>query len=67
MLSVQANGQELIHQVISQDTLKSDWQDVNIDLSAFAGQETRLELLNKQKDSRWPGAFWASIELKDKP
>jgi hypothetical protein len=67
MLSVQANGQELFHQVISQDTLKSDWQDVNIDLSAFAGQETRLELLNQQKDSRWPGAFWASIELKDKP
>lgn len=67
VLSVQANGQELLHQVISQDTVSSNWQDVDVDLSAFAGQETRLELLNQQKDSRWPGAFWASIELKDKP
>jgi len=67
VLSVQANGQELFHQVISQDTLSSNWQDLDIDLSPFAGQETRLELLNQQKDSRWPGAFWASIEVKDKP
>jgi hypothetical protein len=67
VLTVQANGQELLHQVISQDTVSSNWQDVDVDLSTFAGQETRLELLNQQKDSRWPGAFWASIELKDKP
>jgi hypothetical protein len=67
VLSVQANGQELFHQVISQDTLSSNWQEVDVDLSAFAGQETRLELLNQQKDSRWPGALWAIIQVKDKP
>jgi len=67
LLRVQANRQELFQQVISQDTLKSGWQEVDVDLSAFAGQETHLELLNQQKNSRWPGAFWASIELKDKP
>jgi len=67
LLRVQANGQELFQQIISEETTKSGWQDVEVDLSALAGQETRLELLNQQKDSRWPGAFWASIELKDKP
>ena len=67
-LSVRANGQELFRQVISQDTVGSNrWQDVEVDLSAFAGETTRLELLNQQKDSRWPGAFWASIELNARP
>ena len=67
VLSVQANGQQLFQQVISQDTLTSPWQEVDVDLSAYAGQTIRLDLLNQQKDSRWPGAFWASIDLKDKP
>ena len=66
-LSVRANGQSLFQQVISESTTKNSWQDVDIDLSDFAGQETHLETINQQKISRWPGAFWASIELTDKP
>jgi len=67
LLSVHANGQELLRQVISEDTTKNGWQDIRVDLSAFAGQNIRLELFNQVEYSRWPGALWASIELLDKP
>ena len=66
-LIVKANHKVLLDQNISGDTTPSGWSEVTVDLSAFAGQETYLELLNQPAYSQFPGAYWASIILKDKP
>jgi hypothetical protein len=65
-LVVKANRQVLFSQNISKDTTQAGWLEVSVNLSAFAGQATELELLNQPAHSQWPGAFWASIILKDK-
>jgi hypothetical protein len=65
-LVVKANRQVVFSQNISKDTTQAGWLEVNVDLSAFTGQPTELELLNQPAHSQWSGAFWASITLKDK-
>jgi hypothetical protein len=66
-LVVKANRQILFRQNISKDTTQDGWLNVAIDLSGFAGQTISLELLNQQTHSQWPGAYWARIELTNKP
>lgn len=68
MLVVTANGEELARQLVSAQTAVDGWLQVDVDLSAYAGQETELELLNAVDDGllTWTGGYWAQIALVDK-
>lgn len=68
-LVVTANGDELARQLVGAQSAVEGWLQVEVDLSAYAGQETELELLNAVDDdlSIWAGGYWAQIELVDKP
>jgi hypothetical protein len=62
-LVVRANDQNLVEQVIDSETAPDGWLQIEVDLSAYAGQVTRLELLNQANGWSWAGGYWASIEI----
>jgi hypothetical protein len=62
-LIVRANDQELLRQVVGKQSAPDGWLHVEIDLAAFAGQSTRLELLNQPNGWAWEGAYWDTLEL----
>lgn len=67
ILVVKANGTTLIEQVISDDTTTDGWLQLDIDLSGYAGQSVRLELLNQAYGrSSLNGGYWAAVGLADK-
>ncbi len=67
MLMAKANGTTLIQQVISDETTTGGWLQLDIDLSGFAGQAVRLELLNQVYGrSSLNGGYWAAVGLADK-
>ncbi len=66
LLVVKANDQKLLEQIVSDKTTSDGWLLVDIDLSAYAGQTTRLELLNQAYGRSWEGGYWAAVELVDK-
>lgn len=64
-LVVRANGEELLRQVIGQHTAKGGWLEHTVDLSRYAGQTVKLELLNAPNGWSWEAGYWAQIELID--
>jgi hypothetical protein len=62
-LVVRANGEQLVRRTVGQDTAPEGWLQVDIDLSAYAGQTTRLDLLHQSNGSRLEVGYWDSIEL----
>lgn len=66
-LIVRANDDELIMQTISARTAPDGWLQIDVDLSAYAGQVTRLELLNGADGYSWAGGYWASIKVTHNP
>lgn len=62
-LVVQANGAELLRQEVGRETAPGGWLDVSVDLSAHAGGETQIDLLNAANGWSWEGGYWAAIEI----
>ena len=62
-LIVKANGKRLVRFTIGPDSCTNGWTLVEVDLSDYAGKETKLELLNQPTDWRFEGAYWAKIEI----
>lgn len=62
-LIVRANGQELLRQMVGSKTAPDGWLQIEVDLSAFAGQETQLEVLNQANGWAWEGAYWDALEI----
>ncbi|MEP6985466.1 MAG: ADP-ribosylglycohydrolase family protein [Chloroflexota bacterium] len=67
ILVVKANGQKLLEQIVSDKTTTDGWLQVDVDLSIYAGQPTRLEVLNQAYGRSWEGGYWAMVEVVDKP
>lgn len=67
MLVVKANNDALLQQIVSDQTTTDGWLTVDVDLSAYAGQTTNLELLNKTHGRSWQGGYWSVVALIDKP
>jgi hypothetical protein len=63
-LIVKANGAQLLRKTIGPDSTSLGWADVNVDLSKYAGQEVKLELVNEPTDWHYEAAFWAEISLR---
>jgi hypothetical protein len=62
-LLVKADGKELLKRTVGKDTAENGWMQADVALSAYAGKEIKLELVNQASDWQWEAAYWAKIEL----
>ena len=62
-LLVKADGKELLKRSVGRETAEKGWMQADVALSAYAGKEIKLELVNKASDWQWEAAYWAKIEL----
>ena len=63
VLIVKANGDELLKTPIDSETAEDGWRDITVDLSAYAGSEIMLELINASNDSLFDLALWTKIQI----
>jgi hypothetical protein len=62
-LIVKADGKEVMRSTVGKKTATNGWMDVSIDLSAYAGDAVKIELVNKANGWEWEAGFWSKIEL----
>lgn len=62
-LIVRANGQDVLREIVGSQSTSDGWLHREIDLSAYAGQRVRLELLNQANGWAWEGAYWDTFEV----
>jgi hypothetical protein len=62
-LLVKADGEELLKKSVGRGTAENGWMQVDVALSAYAGKEIKLELVNQPSDWKFEAAYWAKIEL----
>ena len=66
-LIVKADGKQLLRKPISKDTVADDgWVTLDVDLSAHAGKEATIELINQPTDWSWEAAHWHRIAIESK-
>jgi hypothetical protein len=66
VLVVRANDATLLEQVIGEESAVDNWLEIEVDLSAYQGQEVKLELLNQANGRSWEGGYWQTIEVIEK-
>lgn len=64
LLQVKADGKVLAEQTVGKETAQEGWLDVEVDLSAYAGQTVTLELVNQPTGWAWEAAYWAEIAIE---
>lgn len=62
-LLVKADGKGLLKKSVGRETAENGWMQADVDLSAYAGKEIKLELVNQASDWKFEAAYWAGIEL----
>jgi hypothetical protein len=62
-LIVKADGQQVFRQEVGKETAKNGWLTATVDLSPFAGQKVKLEVLNQPSGWAFEAAYWAEINL----
>ena len=65
-LRVLANSKVLHDQIVSFKTVKSEWLELEVDLTKFAGQKVDLTLENRPNDWRNEFGFWHSVQITSK-
>lgn len=66
-LRVLANNKVIHDQIVSYESVKSEWLELDIDLSQFAGKHVDLEIENRANDWSWEFGFWGKVEVVTKP
>lgn len=62
-LVVKANGKTLHEETVGPSTTREGWKKVSLDLTPFAGQSVRLELLNQANGWSWEFGYWGRIQV----
>jgi hypothetical protein len=62
-LLVKADGKRLLKKSVGRETAENGWMQVDVPLSAYAGKEIKLELVNQPSDWKFEAAYWAKIDL----
>lgn len=63
-LLVKANGETLAKTRVAKETVGADgWATVEVDLSAYAGTPTLLEIVNQPDGWSWEAAYFAEIQI----
>ncbi|MDA9922030.1 hypothetical protein N9E25_01755 [Verrucomicrobiales bacterium] len=66
-LRVLANKKVIHDQIVSYETVKKEWLELEIDLTGFAGKHVDLELENRANDWAWEFAFWGNVDVVTEP
>jgi len=66
-LRVLANKEVLHDQIVSFETVKKEWLELEIDLTRFAGKHVDLALENRANDWAWEFGFWGKVEVVSTP
>ena len=62
-LRVLANKQVLVDQIVSYKTVQTEWLNLDIDLSKFAGKEIELTLENRANNWSNEFGYWGSVNI----
>jgi len=62
-LIVRVRDKETLRRPIGQATSVGGWTTIDQDLTAFAGQNIKIELVNQPTGWSWEAAYWADIAL----
>jgi len=62
-LIVRANGEPLLRKTIGPETTSLGWTEVNVDLSRFASQTVKLELVNEPTGWHYETGYWGEIAI----
>jgi hypothetical protein len=65
-LIVKADGEPLLRKTIGPETTSVGWTEVDVDLSRFASQTVKLELVNEPTGWHYEAAYWAEISIPSK-
>jgi len=63
-LVVRANGREIFRKPVGKSTAVNGWMDVKINLSAYAGRDVLIEMLNQPTGWQFEAAYWARVEVR---
>ncbi len=63
-LAVRVDGQQLLRKPIGPETTTVGWTEIFVDLSRYAGELVKLELVNEPTGWHYEGAYWAEISLQ---
>ena len=55
----------LLHTKVGPATTKDGWRDISVDLSAYAGSKTILQLHNAADGGSHESAYWARIQIEN--
>ncbi len=66
-LVVKADGRDLTRRTVGAATTHNGWLNVRVDLSAYAGKEVMLEVINQPTGWAWEAGYWASIRFRHRP
>lgn len=62
-LRVLAGRKLLADHIVSYETVKDEWFDLEVDLTPFAGQQVELSVENKANDWKNEFGYWGSIKI----
>ena len=62
-LLVRVNEQEVQQVAITRKTAPDGWLTVDVDLTRFAGNEARLQLVHQASGVRNASAYWAQVQV----
>ncbi len=62
-LVVRGNGQRMADEMISKETCPNGWRTITVDLSKFAGQDLKLDLVNQANDWSWEFGYWGGARI----
>jgi hypothetical protein len=63
-LIVKADGEQLLRKSVGPDLTEGGWTDLEVDLSRFAGQSVKLELVNEPSGWSYEAAYWSEISVQ---
>ncbi|MFO7901491.1 MAG: ADP-ribosylglycohydrolase family protein [Pirellulaceae bacterium] len=64
LLVAKADGKRILTRKIDPETVADDWATVDLDLSEWAGESVKVELLNQADDWSFEAGYWAEISWK---
>ena len=65
-IRVKADGKVIHDQIVGYTAVQSQWLELNLDLSDYAGQKIPIIIENKANDWRNEFGYWGSIEVVSK-
>jgi hypothetical protein len=64
-LTVRADSKDIFNQAIDANTCPKGWTDLSVDLSPYAGQAVRLELLDRALGQANASAYWNRVNIEN--